>query len=51
MIKAEYQAIEEIPEQYRDLYQQRGDRWELQAEGIETPASVSGLKSALAAER
>ncbi len=50
--KSEYEAAEEIPAQYRDLYEQRGNRWELAGvEGVKPEAAFADVKKALDAER
>ena len=51
-IKSEYETADEIPEQYRELYEQRGNKWELAAiEGVKPESAFADVKRALDAER
>ena len=51
-IKATYADLNEIPEQYRDLFIERNGQYELSGiEGVKTEADVSRLQTALAKER
>lgn len=51
-LKDVHDSLDEIPEQYRDLYTEKGDKWELTGiSGVKTTADVERLQSALAKER
>jgi hypothetical protein len=51
-LKAIYKTQDEIPEQYRDLYTERNDQWELTGvEGIKTQADVERVQQGAAQER
>ena len=51
-IKSEYETADEIPAQYRELYEQRGNKWELAAiEGVKPESAFADVKKALEAER
>lgn len=51
-LKALYNSLEDIPEQYRDLYEERGGQYHLtQIEGVKTEADVSRVQRALESER
>ena len=49
-IKSEYETADEIPAQYRELYEQRGNKWELAAiEGVKPESAFADV--GLVAER
>lgn len=50
-LKAEVGSLEDVPEGVRDFYQEDGDVFRLDVEGVEFPDEVDGLKSALEKER
>src|SRR3974390_550562 len=51
-IKPFYPTQEEIPEQYRDLYSERGGRFDLTGvEGVKTQADIDKLNESLRKER
>lgn len=51
-LKAVVDKIDDIPEQYRDLYSERNGKWELTGvEGVKTQADIDRLSSALEKER
>lgn len=51
-IKAVVEKLEEVPEQYRDLYTERNGKFEITGvEGMKTEADVTRLSSALEKER
>lgn len=51
-IKAVVDTLDDVPEQYRDLYSERNGKFELTAvEGMKTEADVTRLSSALEKER
>lgn len=50
-IKGTYQSEAEIPVEYRSLYEQRGDAWELQAEGVKPQSAFDAVQRALDSER
>lgn len=51
-LKTSYEKQDDIPEQYRDLYSERGGKYELTGiEGIKTQADVDRLNEALRKER
>ncbi len=51
-LKHEYDSEDQIPEQYRELYTQKGDKWEVTGiTGLATQANVRRLESALEKER
>lgn len=51
MIKSTYDSADEIPEQYRELFVQRGDKFEIAIEGVKPESAFEGQKRALEAER
>lgn len=51
-LKAIYDTQEEIPEEFRSLYTERDEKWELtEVEGIKTQADVDRVQEALVKER
>lgn len=51
-IKAKYASLEDIPEEYRDLYEERSGEWLLVGiEGIRTDADVQRVQRSLQQER
>jgi hypothetical protein len=51
-INAVYETLEDVPEQYRDLFSERGGKWELTGvTGIKTEADVERVQEALKKER
>lgn len=51
-IKAVIDKLEDVPEQYRDLYKEKNGKFEItEVEGIKTEADVTRLSSALEKER
>jgi multidrug efflux pump subunit AcrA (membrane-fusion protein) len=50
-IKAIYSTIEEVPEQYVDLFTERNGQYELNIEGVKTSADVERLQTAISNER
>ncbi len=51
-LKTIYATAEEIPEKYRELYEERNGQWELTGiEGVRTQGDVDRLQSALRKER
>lgn len=52
MLKAKYSKVEDIPEQYKDLYEERGGEWMLKRiDGLVTTADVDRVKRSLEAEK
>lgn len=52
MLKAIYEKQDEIPENYRDLFEERGGQWILsQVEGVKTDADIARLERAASQER
>jgi hypothetical protein len=50
-LKATYDNQEDIPSQYVGLFQQKGDKWAIEIEGIQTEANVARLEHAIKNER
>lgn len=50
-LKAVIASLNEVDEKYRDLYVQKGDKFEIQVEGVKTPGDVDRVQKALNAER
>ena len=51
-LKAIHDSIDEIPEQYRDLYTEKNGKWELTGiQGVKTQADVDRLQTSLTKER
>ena len=50
-LKATYDKKEDIPEGYVDLFQEKGEKWAIQIEGITTEANVARLEHAIKQER
>jgi len=51
-LKDIHDTIDEVPEQYRDLYTQKGDKWECTGiAGVKTTADVARVTTALEKER
>lgn len=51
-LKHQYESESDIPEQYRELYSEKGDRWEITGiVGLKTQADVDRVQSALTKER
>lgn len=50
-LKAIVAKLDEVDEKYRDLYVQKGDKFEIQVEGIKTEGDVKRVNDALIAER
>ena len=39
-LKAVYSSQEEIPEAHRELFSEKGGKWEIQVEGMKTEADI-----------
>ena len=51
-LSAVYETLEEIPEQFRELYAEKNNQWELAGiDGVATQASVDRLRESLQKER
>jgi len=50
-LKAVYDKQDDIPEAHRDLFVEKGDKWEIQVEGMKTTADVDRLSTSLEKER
>jgi len=51
-IKAKYPTLDDVPEEYRDLYEERGGEYVLtQIEGLRTDADITRVQNALTAEK
>src|ERR1043165_9772279 len=50
-LKAIYETESEVPEALKEFYAPKGDKWELQAEGIKTQGDVDRVSEALRKER
>jgi len=50
-IKAIYDKVEDIPEGYKEIFLQKGEKWAIEIEGINTDASVLRLEQAIKKER
>lgn len=51
MLKAIIAALDEVDEALRKFYVQKGDKWELQVEGMKTPGDVERVQAALTKEK
>jgi len=52
VIKAVYDKLEDIPDTYRDLFTEKGEKWELTGvEGLKTAGDVTRIQTALEKER
>jgi len=50
-LQATYDQKEDIPEQYVDLFKQKGEKWCIEIEGVTTEANVQRLEFSLQKER
>ena len=50
-LKAVYSSQEEIPEAHRELFSEKGGKWEIQVEGMKTEADIERLQVGLEKER
>lgn len=50
-LKATYDKAEDIPTEYKDLFQQKGEKWAIDLDGNPTDANVARLEHAIKKER
>ncbi len=50
-LKAIIGKLDEVEEVYRGLYVQKGDKWEIQIDGVKTQGDMDRVNAALAKER
>ena len=50
-LKATYDKAEDVPDLYKDLFEEKNGKWIIQIEGIQTDANIHKLEFALKKER